>query len=124
LDPTNGSLLFANGGHEYPILLGSAGIKDQLATTGPAVGLIPGAQFGIQSISIEPGETLIAFTDGVTEARNSHREFYGRERLHTLLAQPVSTAAELLDGIMASVLEHMGGGDLSDDITMLAVRRQ
>jgi sigma-B regulation protein RsbU (phosphoserine phosphatase) len=124
LDPTNGSLLFANGGHEYPILLNSAGIKDQLATTGPAVGLIPGIEFGIQSVSIEPGDTLVAFTDGVTEARNSNREFFGRERLHTLIAQPISSATELLDNIMASVLEHMGGGDLSDDITMLAVRRQ
>jgi sigma-B regulation protein RsbU (phosphoserine phosphatase) len=124
LDPTNGLLLFANGGHEYPLLVNSNGIKDQLTTTGPLVGIIPGAHFDIQAVSIEPGDTLVAFTDGVTEARNSDREFFGRERLYTLLARPASTAAELLDSIQASVRQHMGEADLSDDITLLAVRRQ
>ena len=124
LDPTNGLLLFANGGHEYPLLVNSAGVKEQLVTTGPLVGVFPGAQFEIQSVSIEPGDTLVAFTDGVTEARNSNDEFFGRERLYALMGRPVSSAAELLDCIQASVQEHMGGADPSDDITLLAVRRQ
>jgi sigma-B regulation protein RsbU (phosphoserine phosphatase) len=124
LDPTNGLLLFANGGHEYPLLVNSTGIKEQLVTTGPLVGIIPGAQFDIRAVSIEAGDTLVAFTDGVTEARNANREFFGRERLYALMARHVSTAAELLDLIQGSVQEHMGGAEPSDDITMLAVRRQ
>lgn len=124
LDPTSGMLLFANGGHEYPILVSSAGVRTQLDTTGPLVGVFPGAQFEIQSVTIELGDTLVAFTDGITEARNSKDEFFGRERLYALMERPVSTAAELLDRIQASVQEHMGGADPSDDITLLAVRRQ
>jgi sigma-B regulation protein RsbU (phosphoserine phosphatase) len=124
LDPSSGELLFINGGHEYPLLIDSSGVKGQLVTTGPLVGIFPGAQFEIQSIDIEPGDTLVAFTDGVTEARSSNGEFFGRERLYALLAQPVSSAAELLDCIQASVQEHVAGADPSDDITLLAVRRQ
>jgi sigma-B regulation protein RsbU (phosphoserine phosphatase) len=124
LDPANGLLLFINGGHEYPLLVNSSGVKGQLLTTGPLVGVFPGAEFEIQSVGIEPGDTLVAFTDGVTEAQNSNGEFFGRERLYALMARPVSSAAELLDCIEAGVQEHMGGADPSDDITLLAVRRQ
>jgi sigma-B regulation protein RsbU (phosphoserine phosphatase) len=124
LDPTNGSLLFANGGHEFPLLVNSAGIKAKLITTGPVVGVIPGVHFDIQTSCIEPGDTIVAFTDGVTEARNLNGELFGRERLYKLMEHPASTAAELLDRIQASVQEHMGQVEPADDITLLAVRRQ
>ena len=124
LDPSDGLLLYVNGGHEFPILVNSAGVKGQLEPTGPLVGVIPGAQFDIQSICIEPGDTLVAFTDGVTEARNSAGEFFGRERLYGLLSRPAPTATELLDLIQASVREFMGEAAPSDDIALLAVRRQ
>jgi sigma-B regulation protein RsbU (phosphoserine phosphatase) len=124
LDPSNGMLLYVNGGHEFPVLVNSAGVKERLAATGPAVGVFSGAHFDIQSVRIEPGDILVAFTDGVTEATNSNGELFGRERLYSLLARPVSTAAELLDRIRADVKEHVGGADPSDDIAMLAVRRQ
>ncbi len=124
LDPSNGLLLYVNGGHEFPIVVNSAGVKEQLEPTGPLVGVLPEAQFEIQSVEIEPGDTLLAFTDGVTEAQNAKDEFFGRERLYALMERPASTAAELLDGIQASVQAHMDGADPSDDIALLAVRRQ
>jgi sigma-B regulation protein RsbU (phosphoserine phosphatase) len=123
LDPSDGTLTYVNGGHEFPILVNSAGVKGQLPPTGPALGVFPGAQFEIQSVGIELGDTLVAFTDGVTEATNSNGELFGRERLYSLLARPFATAAELLDCIQAGVQEHMGGADPSDDIALLAVRR-
>lgn len=124
LDPSNGELLYVNGGHEFPILVNSAGIRERLEPTGPLVGIIPGAQFEIESVGIEPGDTLVAFTDGVTEAQNAAGEFFGRERLYALLARPASTASELLDAIQSSVREFAGDADPSDDIALLAVRRQ
>lgn len=124
LDPSDGLLLYINGGHEPPIVVNSAGVKEQLETTGPLVGVFPGERFEIRSVSMEPGDTLVAFTDGVTEALNARGEFFGGERLNALMAQPVSTAAELLDGIRASVQAHIDGADPSDDIALLAVRRQ
>jgi sigma-B regulation protein RsbU (phosphoserine phosphatase) len=124
LDPANGSLLFVNGGHEFPLLVSSTGIKERLAATGPLVGIIPGAHFDIGEVSIQPGDTLLAFTDGVTEALNASGVFFGRERLYALLSQGFSSAAELLDCILASLQEYIRGADPSDDITLLAVRRQ
>lgn len=124
LDPTNGSLQYVNGGHEFPLLVNSAGIKERLTPTGPVVGLFPGARYEIRSVCLEPGDILVAFTDGVTEAMNSNAEQFGLERLHLLMTRPVSTAAEILDRIQTGVHEHIGGADPSDDITLLAVRRQ
>jgi sigma-B regulation protein RsbU (phosphoserine phosphatase) len=124
LDPSAGLLLYVNGGHEFPVLVNSTGIKERLDPTGPSVGIIPEAQFEIDSVSVEPGDTLLAFTDGVTEAQNSKGEFFGRERLYTLLSRPTSTASELLDLIQGSVREFMGNADPSDDIALLAIRRQ
>jgi sigma-B regulation protein RsbU (phosphoserine phosphatase) len=124
LDPSSGSLLYVNAGHEYPILVNSAGVRAKLDTTGPLVGVFPEAQFEIASASIEPGDMLVAFTDGVTEARNASGELFGRERLYALMEQPVTTAGALLDCIQARIQEHMGEADPSDDIALLAVRRE
>lgn len=124
LDPTNGLLLFVNCGHEFPVLVNSQGVKERLDTTGPLVGILPRAHFDIRAVYMEPGDTLVAFTDGVTEALNSSGVFFGRERLYNLLARPVSTAAELLDRIQVSVREYIGAADPSDDVTLLAVQRQ
>jgi sigma-B regulation protein RsbU (phosphoserine phosphatase) len=117
-------LMYINGGHEYPILVNSTGIKEQLATTGPLVGIIPDARFNIKTVCIEPGDTLVAFTDGVTEAHVRDGELFGSERLCAILLQPFSTAAELLDQILTQVNEFTGEADPYDDITLLAVRRQ
>jgi sigma-B regulation protein RsbU (phosphoserine phosphatase) len=124
LDPSDGLLLYVNGGHEFPILVNSTGIKERLDPTGPLVGIIPQARFEIQSVGIEPGDTLLAFTDGVTEAQNAKCEFFGRERLYGLITRPTATASELLDSIQAGVGGFMGDADPSDDIALLAVRRQ
>jgi len=124
LDPSSGLLLYVSGGHEFPILVNSAGVKERLATTGPVVGIFPGAHFDIRTVCIEPGDTLVAFTDGVTEAHAPDGNLFGHERLDMLVARPTSTAAGLLDCIEASVHEFMNGAGPSDDITLLAVRRQ
>jgi sigma-B regulation protein RsbU (phosphoserine phosphatase) len=124
LDPSDGLLLYVNGGHEFPIVVSSAGVKRQLEPTGPLVGVIPGAQFEIESVGIEQGDTLVAFTDGVTEAQNAAGEFFGRERLYELVSKPASTAADLLDAIQASVHDFIGEAAPSDDIALLAIRRQ
>jgi sigma-B regulation protein RsbU (phosphoserine phosphatase) len=124
LDPGTGALLYASGGHEYPLLVNSNGVKERLDPTGPLVGLLPGTHFGIRSVQIEPGETLIAFTDGVTEARSLDGGLYGRERLYALLAQPVSSAAAMLANIQAELCAFSDGAGASDDVTLLVARRQ
>ncbi|HSJ56183.1 MAG TPA: PP2C family protein-serine/threonine phosphatase [Anaerolineae bacterium] len=123
LDPATGLLLFINGGHEPPLLIGASGVKAELGPTGPLVGIFAEAQFEIGSVRVEPGDTLLAFTDGVTEARNANGDLFGRDRLRTLLARPVLTASELLDYVQAHVDEHVSGAD-TDDLALLALHRQ
>jgi sigma-B regulation protein RsbU (phosphoserine phosphatase) len=122
LDPATGSLLYVNGGHEPPIVFGSGGVRARLSPTGPAVGMMPDAAFEVGRAMIRPGEGLLAFTDGVTDARGASGR-YGEERLLALLARPPSSAASLLDMIDGDLLDHGGGADQTDDITLLALLR-
>ena len=120
LDTASGQLSYVNGGHEAPILFSTSGIRARLSPTGPAVGMIAGATFDVASERLAPGEGLLAFTDGVTDALGASGR-YGEERLISLLGEPAGSAAGVLDSIEASVREHVSGAEPADDITMLAV---
>ncbi len=122
LDPANGSLTYINGGHVPPLILGSGGIRTRLEPTGPAIGLLPDLDFGIEQIELDPGNFFLAYTDGVTDALNPEKEFYGEKRLFSILEQPAVSAASLLDAIRESLNNFIAGSDQFDDITMLAVR--
>jgi serine phosphatase RsbU (regulator of sigma subunit) len=123
LDPADGSLSWINAGHEAPIVLTDSGVVARLAPSGPALGMMPGMRFDVRDSRIEPGQTLLAFTDGVTEARDLSGRLYSEERLLGLLAPSAPTAAALLERIEQAVSAYSAGAERSDDITMLAVRR-
>ncbi len=123
LDPVTGSLRYVNGGHEPPLILNAGEVKDNLTPTGPIVGILPDMEFTVSEAQLEPGDTLLVFTDGIIEAQDPSGELFGTDRLLNFLAQPEQTAGSLLDRIAAAVMGHMGDAKQSDDITMLAVRR-
>jgi sigma-B regulation protein RsbU (phosphoserine phosphatase) len=124
LDPNTGLLTYINGGHEPLFILNpSGGVRERLKSVGPAVGILPNIDYPINQVHLNPGDIMLGFTDGVPEARTSSGEFFTKERLLSMLEQPASSAAVLLDQISARVLKHTGEADQYDDITMLAVRR-
>jgi sigma-B regulation protein RsbU (phosphoserine phosphatase) len=124
LDPGTGQLAYINAGHNPPFVAAADGtIRAELKGTGPAVGIFRGADFRIGYAQLEPGEILLTYTDGVTEAHGASKEFYGEERLRTILSRPHQSAADLLAEIARSIDELMAGSPQFDDITMLAVRR-
>ena len=123
LDPSTGALVYVNGGHEPPILQSASGTQTRLTPTGPAVGLLPGAAFETRQTRLGEGDLLLAFTDGVSDARDAHGRFFTEERLLELLREPAASATDVLDRVEASLREHTGGGERSDDVTLLAVRR-
>ncbi len=123
LDPATGVMIYINGGHEPPAIVGSAGLKARLKPTGPAVGMLPDMAYEIQQVQFEPGDIMITYTDGVTEARDPDRKFFTERNLLLLLEQPVPSAAALLERIEARVLAHIADAVQFDDITMLAVQR-
>jgi serine phosphatase RsbU (regulator of sigma subunit) len=124
LDPATGSLSYINGGHEpLFVLKPGGGVKAQLTVTGPAVGVQPKIGFKIRQIHLEPGDILLGYTDGVTEAVAVDGSFFTRASLASLMEKPSSTATELLDRIAESLQVHIGEADQFDDITLLAIRR-
>lgn len=123
LEPAGGTLSWVNAGHEAPVVFGASGTNSRLNPTGPALGMMPDMKFEARTTQVGPGETLFAFTDGVTEARDTAGRLFSEERLFGLLAEGSPTAAAFLDRVEAAVSAHASGVDRSDDITMLAARR-
>lgn len=124
LDPATGLLMYINGGHEPPLVIGPEGVKARLEPTGPAVGLFPNMDFGIGQVELEKGDVLLAYTDGVLDANSPTGSFFGEERLLSLAQQPAETAQALLDRIRGDLEGHIGQADQYDDITLLAVARR
>jgi serine phosphatase RsbU (regulator of sigma subunit) len=122
LDATTGLLRYVNAGHEPPAILTSRGLA-RLQPTGPALGLLPQLEFRIGEAALEPGETLLIWTDGVTEAKDTAGALFGEERLAELLTQPPGTAADLIERVLEEVQRFAAGAEQADDITLAAVRR-
>jgi sigma-B regulation protein RsbU (phosphoserine phosphatase) len=124
LDPVSGALIYVNGGHEAPIILGRDGIRQRLKSTGPAVGMLPHIKFGLQCAQLEPGEMLFAYTDGVTDARAPDRALFTEARLLALMEQHCDLpAGATLDCVMSDISAHIATAEQFDDITMLSARR-
>ncbi len=123
IEPTDGTLAYINGGHECVAVVGPKGIRTTLEPTGPAVGMLPDMVFEAKRIEIYPGEFLVAFTDGITEARDAGGELYGEDNLMQLLSLPAESAEDMLSRITTSLASHTAGAEQSDDITMMIIRR-
>jgi len=123
LDPATGNMCYINGGHEPLYVISSGGIKTNLWPTGPALGLMPDSVFDVQDIHLEPGDVLVGYTDGVTEARSPADELFSRNRLLSLFEQPVVTVAELLERVKATLFKFIDVAPRNDDVTMLAIQR-
>jgi len=123
LEPATGTLTYVNGGHDPPIMVRPDGQIALLDPTGAAVGMMAGTNFVCKQTSFEPGDMLLAYTDGVTEARNAAGEFFTEDRLLALLPEPVLSVGATLERIEAHVREFVAYAPFADDVTMLAIRR-
>jgi len=118
-----GLLSYVNGGHEPLFVMSSSGRVKQLAHTGPAVGVISDATFKIEQTQLQPGDIMLGYTDGVTEARSPDESLFTRKRLEILLNKPFPSAADLMEHIKAQLFAFVSEADQEDDITLLAVQR-
>jgi phosphoserine phosphatase RsbU/P len=125
LDPSESTVQYINAGHNPVALIAADGtILQWIDPTGPAVGIIPDAEFGRQTFTIAQNETMFLYTDGVTEARSAEGAFFSKKRLAALLGRPVTSAKELVSTIDKAVKEHSAGIAPFDDITMVALRKK
>ncbi|PKN07206.1 MAG: serine/threonine protein phosphatase [Deltaproteobacteria bacterium HGW-Deltaproteobacteria-8] len=124
LDFATGEVRYASAGHNPPVLLRAGAAPEYLPTHGdPVAGAMPGVVFSTDTLRLHPGDALVLYTDGVTEAMNPAQELYGEERLANRLAslmdQDVRTTCEVL---AQDVHAFASGAEQSDDITMLVLR--
>lgn len=123
LDPATGNVEFTNAGHVSPLVISRRGV-DQLSTTDMVVGLFAAASYRNQNVTLESGDSLVLFTDGVTEAENSAEEQLGLEPIATLVSLLHGTPApRVLDTIESHVNAFVAGAPAADDVTMFAVTR-
>jgi sigma-B regulation protein RsbU (phosphoserine phosphatase) len=125
IDLPTGRVTCANGGQHAAVHLGRGRPpRFVFSSSGPVLGLIPGAQFSNETLSFERGESLILFSDGVTEAFDKADDLFGEVRLVEQLArEPGATAAETVGSIIGAVQRHAAGAPQSDDVAIVAVRR-
>ena len=122
LDAEMRRLSLVNAGHPA-VLIANGSTLTRLEASGPALGLISAGQFTTHDITLEPGALLVAYTDGVSEARNEDDDEFGDERLASLLAaHGQMPAAQLCSGILDAVRRHRGSRQDQDDVTVLVVR--
>ncbi|MEZ5403979.1 MAG: SpoIIE family protein phosphatase [Bryobacteraceae bacterium] len=122
-DHTSGELIYTNAGHLPPLLI-RGGKAEPLEVNGMVVGAFPFAKYTESRISLEPGDLLVGFTDGVTEPENSFGEMYGEERLAALFVRTAALPSDqILEEVDKAVTAHTGSGELQDDLTMLIARR-
>ena len=124
INPETGELAYVNAGHLPLLIIGDSGVRASLNVTGPSVGMAPGLKFRSAVARIEPGEVLLGYTDGVTEALSPDEALYTKQRFSAFLEKPFSSALELIEGVKTDLFSHVKNAPQSDDITMIAVHRQ
>ena len=124
LDTQTGELQYVNCGHEPPIIVGRAAIGTRLKPTGPALGMMPDLEYQVSRIQMQPGDTMFAYTDGLTDAQDPSGDLFGRERLLEALQKQASDTKQLVDNIVLEVSDHIAGAEPFDDLTLVAVRRK
>ncbi|MCY4109819.1 MAG: SpoIIE family protein phosphatase [Chloroflexi bacterium] len=124
-NPATGELSYANGGHNAPVIFHEDGSSTVLPLTdGVALGLMPGLDYRQETVKLSPSDTLVLYTDGVTEAMNTDFEEFGLERLRRMFVESMPGDAETInDAIFKAVADFAGDAPQSDDITCLTLCR-
>lgn len=128
LEPHTGRFVFANAGHPPGFLISNWRRKEAvepLRPTGMALGVSEQARWKQRIVRVSPGDLLVLYTDGITEAQNSSGEFYGGDRLlDVVLSMNGTSASEVYRALLEDVHRFMGCCKRQDDIALVVIRRQ
>jgi sigma-B regulation protein RsbU (phosphoserine phosphatase) len=118
----DGTLSYVNAAHCPPIVLRANGDRLELDATGMPVGLMEGAQFALGTLQLLPGDRVVIYSDGVTEAQNRVSEFFGMKRLTAILtARANQSCTAIHDAIQEGVTAFTEGAPQSDDVTLVVL---
>jgi phosphoserine phosphatase RsbU/P len=124
LDTRNGEVEYCNAGHNHPYMFPTRGEPRKLTDGGGVIcGLYEGAKYEAGNLRLEPGDGLLLYTDGVTEAFNEETAMFGDARLREILEAMADAPVEgVVKRLMAEVRSFVGFAPQSDDITVVAIR--
>ncbi|TVR15083.1 MAG: GAF domain-containing protein [Balneolaceae bacterium] len=126
LDTSSNEISYSSAGHDYPFLMRKNGTFERLQTGGLPLGMMEGMEYEEERFTLDEGEFLFVFSDGVTDATNNQEEMFGEERLKQLLIdflQSEDLSDSLIETVVGSCLKHCGNAKLFDDLTALAIKR-
>lgn len=119
-----GELTYCNAGHFPPILLRADGRTELLERGGPLLGAIEGAEFDSGELVLEPGDTLVTYSDGLLECRNTSDEEFGLDRMLVALQHAESPSAQAtLMMLLATLQDFANGSPLCDDVSLTVIQR-
>ena len=125
VDTKTGRMVYGQGGHNPPIRVPLKGKPTYEPPGGMPLGVFDDAKFGERELVLEKGETLLVYTDGVTEAMNLAKDLFGEDRLERAVeGGAVLSAEKLTERVVEKVEEFVGEAERSDDITLLAIQRR
>jgi sigma-B regulation protein RsbU (phosphoserine phosphatase) len=122
--PDTRALVYVNGGHDPPFVVRAGGALEPLEVGGLLLGVMDGMPYQTGRATLEPGDALVAFTDGVTEVHSPDGEEWGTKRLETLLAAHAGAPAEQVRDAILSAVDAFQGPDAEpfDDLTLIVLR--
>lgn len=124
ISPDAGTVRLVNAGHFLPLIL-SSGVVRSMEKGGAALGILPEAEYSEQKSELVKGDALLVYTDGLTEARNDRGEFYGDQRLMSLLPSLSGlSAAGLGERLVREVDEFLAGARPNDDLSIAILKRE
>ena len=124
LNPKTGELAFLNAGHNPPLIVHASGTMEQLAAGGLPLGIMADADFREGRTTLNPGDVLVIYSDGVSEAVSPTGEEFGPTRLYEAVARNLdASAAGIRDRIESALTKFAQGTPANDDITMVIVKR-
>jgi len=124
LDSKEHSVVYANAGHNRPFIIRNTGEHLELSTAGIVLSMLEQFDYPEDTCSLEPGELLVIYSDGVTEAINEEQEEYGEERLRNLVADlRWKKADDIVDEVIKEIGLFAGEQEQFDDITLMVIKR-
>lgn len=124
LDRANHTLNYCNAGHEQPMLFNGNAAPGRLGAGGVVLGILDDFPFQEETVRLKPGDVLVIFTDGISEANDEAKEQFGEQRLEAVIRRYKDRpASELKDQIIAAVKAHAGNVPQMDDITLMVIKR-
>jgi sigma-B regulation protein RsbU (phosphoserine phosphatase) len=121
IEPAARRIVYSNAGHNPPLLIRPDGSIEKLSEGGMVLGVFPDNQYDQAEIVLAPGDRVLFYTDGITEARNPHNDEYGEDRLAGAALTVRSSSADAIKDVLLADVCAFNGGKYEDDATLIVV---